>query len=205
MTDSTSAQLLARFQQGDEQAAEAIFQRYVSRLTALARSRLAPRLSRRIDPEDVVLSAYRSFFLRARRGEYALIRGGDLWRLLVAITLHKTRRQAARHAADKRDFAREQPDSPSAAYGMIDHIAGREPTPDEAAALLEEYALMMGDLSDLERQVFELRLQGLAQDEIAARIERSERTARRVLEQVRERLERRLLGPTADERSENPA
>jgi hypothetical protein len=55
--DEPSEQLLARFQAGDESAAEEMFRRYVGRLTVFARARLAPRLAKRVDPEDVVLSA----------------------------------------------------------------------------------------------------------------------------------------------------
>ena len=64
----TSLVLLERFRGGDELAAEALFARYFERLTALARSRLSPRLARRTDPEDIVLSVYRSFFVEAQRG-----------------------------------------------------------------------------------------------------------------------------------------
>jgi hypothetical protein len=58
---------------------------YANRLIALARSRLSSKLAGRIDPEDVVQSVYRSFFAEARAGRYHLDRGGDLWRLLVAM------------------------------------------------------------------------------------------------------------------------
>ena len=67
-------------------AAEALFVRYFERLKALARSRLSSRLARRTDAEDVVMSVYRSFFAGARAGRFTLTRGGDLWRLLSAIT-----------------------------------------------------------------------------------------------------------------------
>ena len=69
--DWTSLVLLERFRGGDDLAAEAIFARYFDRLTALARSRLSARLARRADPEDIALSAYRSFFVEAREGRYA--------------------------------------------------------------------------------------------------------------------------------------
>jgi len=81
--DRPSDELLRRYREGGESAAAEIFDRYVARLTRLARSRMAARLARRIDPEDVVLSAYRSFFVAARRDRFALRRSGDLWRLLV--------------------------------------------------------------------------------------------------------------------------
>src|SRR5688572_26050654 len=104
-----SAELLNRVQRGDGQAAELIFERYASRLAALARSRLSKRLSRRIDPEDVTLSAWRSFFIGAAEGRFTISRGGDLWRLLVAMTLHKVHHQARRHSAKRRSLNLEAP------------------------------------------------------------------------------------------------
>ncbi len=96
MTGSTR-ELLAKYRTGSEEAAEQIFSRYLHRLTSLARLRLSEKIARRIDPEDVVLSAYRSFFVAARNGRFVLDRDGDLWRLLVSITLHKLHRQVAAH------------------------------------------------------------------------------------------------------------
>src|SRR5688572_17194832 len=98
----TSAELLARFQGGDERAFEEIFARYIDRLTRLARSRLSPKLARRLDPEDVVLCAWRSFLLAAGAGRFSLTRCGVLWRLLVSITLHKLYRQTRKHTAERR-------------------------------------------------------------------------------------------------------
>lgn len=65
MRDDESAKLLRDWQDGDERAASLLFERYVDRLLVLARNKLSPRMKRRIDPEDVVQSAYRSFFASA--------------------------------------------------------------------------------------------------------------------------------------------
>src|SRR4051794_13811304 len=73
----TSLILLERYRRGDDRAADAIFARYFERLTLLARSRLSARLARRTDPEDVVMSVYRSFFVEARDGRFVLGRGGE--------------------------------------------------------------------------------------------------------------------------------
>ena len=97
-----SRELLVRYQRGDPTAAEAIFARYANRLLALARSRLSPKLARRVDADDVVQSTYRSFFVR-RRGEFVAEGEGDLWRLLATITLHKLGRQAQRHRVLRND------------------------------------------------------------------------------------------------------
>lgn len=101
-----SADLLRLLVAGDEDAATTIFERYAERLTRLARSRLAARLATRVDAEDIVMSAYRSFFVAARQGRFELERGGDLWRLLVEVTLHKLYRSAAHHHAQRRSIDR---------------------------------------------------------------------------------------------------
>src|SRR5262249_20059390 len=108
MTDSPSDELLARYHVGrDEAAAEELFRRYSGRLTALVSSRLSRALATRVDPEDVVQSAYRSFFVLAGEGTVQLSETGDLWRLLVRIALCKVYRNARRHRAECRSVERE--------------------------------------------------------------------------------------------------
>src|SRR5438132_1018442 len=70
MAKDDAADLMAQWRQGDQQAAAVLFQRYSGRLIELVRRRLSNRLNQRFDPEDVVQSAYRSFFAHARDGEY---------------------------------------------------------------------------------------------------------------------------------------
>ena len=186
-----SDQLLFRCGQGDEDASREIFERYLGRLTALARSRLAPRLARRTDPEDIVLSAYRSFFVGAGDGRFVLRRSGDLWRLLVSITLHKLYRQVKRHSAESRDVQREK---------MLEeaHAFSQEPTAEEAVALADELEAILKPLDPLLRRVLELRLQGQSLEEIATITMRSERTVRRSLAELREAIASRREGD-ADE------
>src|SRR5262245_48945137 len=80
--------LLARWRDGDQQAATDLYQRYADRLIALARNYLSAKVAPRLDAEDVVQSVVRSFFHRARAGRFAVDQSDELWRLLVAITLH---------------------------------------------------------------------------------------------------------------------
>jgi RNA polymerase sigma factor (sigma-70 family) len=186
----TSFVLLERYRQGDDTAAEALFSRYFQRLTLLARNRLSPRLARRTDPEDVVLSVYRSFFIDARAGRFALSRGGDLWRLLASITKHKLLRQNRYHAADRRSVDIESP-LDRAAEGCY-FIRGQEPNPEDAVALADELEWVLLRLDPLGRRVLELRMQGAQLLEIAEDTGRSERTVRRTLGRIREVLAERL-------------
>ena len=68
----------------------------------------------------------------------------------------------------------------------------REPSPEEAAALVEETQSMMRCLSQLHRTILELTLQGLTVDEVAERAECSERTVERALKLARDQLQNRL-------------
>jgi len=175
--DNTSADLLARYRDGDESAATEMFRRYVERLTLLARSRLSPKLAARTDPEDVVMSAYRSFFVGAQRGQFSLQRSGDLWRLLVSITLHKLYRVAKRHTAEMRTVDLES--HLDQGLEVTSAALSREPTPDEAVTLADELEAIMSRLDSFAQRVLELRLQGERIAEIAADTGRSERAAAR--------------------------
>ena len=136
MSDQNSQELLERFRAGEAAAASEIFDRYVHRLLRLVKARISPPLGRRIDPDDVLQSAYRSFFLHARDGEFKLQNAGDLWRLLAAIALHKLQHQVERHTAGRRNIGNEAGQLPS---GYLHSIVAREPSPDEVAALIDEW------------------------------------------------------------------
>ena len=184
-----SAELVDRWRAGDQAAATALWRRYAIRLLALVRSRLSNRFARRIDPEDVVQSAYRCFFAGARKDRYVLQHSGDLWRLLVAISLHKLQHHARHQMAGKRAVALEQNFGQERDLLLL-HIRklGQEPAPEAAVALADELEWIMSRLVPLQRRMVELRLQGDSLDEIAAATGRNEgRTVRRVLKKVGER------------------
>jgi RNA polymerase sigma-70 factor (ECF subfamily) len=180
MTEDSSVKLVERWRQGDQAAAAELFRRYANRLIALARSRLTGKLAHRVDPEDVVQSVYRSFFSNVLDDRYELERGGDLWRLLVTMALHKVNDQVKRNRRGKRAVEREQ--SLTDADGPGDQFLAREPSPVEAVALTDELESFMQLLEPPERRVLELRLQGFNLEEIAAEIHR-------ILERVKEKLE----------------
>jgi RNA polymerase sigma factor (sigma-70 family) len=192
MSAAESQELLGQFEAG-ESAAERIFDRYVERLVALAAARLAPSMRRRIDAEDVVQSAYRSFFVHAREGEYRLGREGDLWRLLASITLHKLHRQVERHTAGRRDVRRER-DCVVAGDGAAVGFApvARQPGAADVIAVVEQIALVAQRLRPAQRVVFEKRLAGRSAEEIAKELGRSLRTVRRLLDETRAEVEREL-------------
>ncbi len=181
--DDKSIDLAARWQEGDQEAAEELFGRYAAPLIGLVRKHLSEKLAHRFDPEDVVQSAYRSFFTGVRDGRFLLERSGDLWRLLVVIAIHKLRHQVERHTAGKRSVDLESPQDPALFH--TSDWGGRQPTPADALVLAEQIEQIVSALTPLDRRMFELRLEGYTLDQIATETHRSQRTVRRVMDRIK--------------------
>jgi len=182
--------LLALWRAGDQKAATELYRSYASRLIALARSRLSAKLAQRIDPEDVVQSAYRSFFADSREGRYEVQCGTDLWQLLLTITLHKLQCQVQRHTAQKRAVDLERNfGSEDSLHGIQADVLAHGPSPVEAVALIDELEQLMRTLKPAQRLIVEMRLQGYHLDEIAEKAACSLISVRRILDQVKRHLE----------------
>ncbi|MCI0461197.1 MAG: sigma-70 family RNA polymerase sigma factor [Gemmataceae bacterium] len=175
-------------------AARAVFERFTRRLIGLARSQLDARLQHKIDPEDVVQSAYKSFFLRYGEGTLAAESWDGLWGLLTLITLRKCADRVRYYRAECRDVSREA----SAPAGADDtepwrDATGREPTPEQAAVLAETVEHLLRGLNADERPIIELSLQGYSTQEISEELGRAARSVRRLRERVRRQLERQRV------------
>src|SRR6266478_2806061 len=79
--------LMTRLRADDSMAATNLFRRYSRRLIGLARTRLQGEMKRKVDPEDVMQSVFRSFFRRHADGKFELEGWDNLWSLLACITL----------------------------------------------------------------------------------------------------------------------
>lgn len=178
-------ELLNAWRAGDQEAARILFLRYQSRLIALARSRLARKLARRLDPEDIVLSAYRSFFVSARDGRTEVNADGDLWPLLATIVLRKVTRQARHHSAARRAID----DELSQQSNWGEHLIGsRESEVEHAAILDDEVERLLSQLDSTASEVLVQTLQGNDTATIASAMGISDRSVRRALERIRSLL-----------------
>jgi RNA polymerase sigma-70 factor (ECF subfamily) len=188
LTPDSSANLLAQWQAGDQQAAAKLWWRYATQLIRLTRKWLSAEMARHLDPEDVVQSVYRSFFTVARSEAFVLRHSGDLWRLLVSITRHKLYDQFRRQGRLKRHPGG---GAVTGLGGLEAELVTHQPTPEEAAALADELRLALAGLDAEQCRMVELRLQGYKFEEIARASGHHERTVRRVLQRVREHLRQR--------------
>jgi RNA polymerase sigma-70 factor, ECF subfamily len=184
--------LMRKLTAGDADAAAAVFEQYASALIRLARKHLEERVRSKVGAEDMPQSVFRTFFRRARQGQFDLAHEGALWALLAAITVRKCGRWNRHFRTHMRSTTREVP----LAEELAVPAGAPEPTPDEAAALADLVETLLRGLDERERAVCELRLQGYTAPEIAARVNCSRVTVFRDLDRIKERLEA-LLPPDA--------
>lgn len=163
------------------------FERFTRRLVGLARNHLDARLQHKIDPEDVVQSAYKSFFLRYGEGTLGQEGWNGLWGMLMVITLRKCADRVRYFRTQGRDIARES--APNPEQERWREAIGHDPTPEQAAVLAETVEALLGGLDGDERTIVEMSLQGHSTQEISTQLGRAERSVRRIRERVRLQLE----------------
>jgi len=181
MTDITG--MVERWRQGDPVAADELFRHYAEKLVRIAEQHLARKLAPRLDGADVVQSVFRTFFRRCADGQFHIDGSGQLWRLLVKITLLKARAKGRFHTAAQRDINAESADA-----AWLGEVVAAEPGPADGAALVDLIETLVRDLPDTYRDILNQRLEGYGITEIAAHLNLSRRTIQRALNLLQDRL-----------------
>ncbi len=175
--------LLRNVRQGDEEAATLLYQRYARRLISLSRGKISAEFASRFDADDIVQSVFRSFFRKAKEGFYQVPASGELWHLLLVLSLNKIRSQAVYHRAQKRDVR--------ASVQFPD-----EDRPHDDRMALEVLQAVVEDSIDelppKQRQIVRDRIDGYEIAEIADRSGRSKRTVERTLQTFRQSLSKKI-------------
>jgi DNA-directed RNA polymerase specialized sigma24 family protein len=193
--DAEVTQWLAGLAQGDDLAAQRIWEQYCRRLCVLARRKLADLPLRAADEEDVVISAFNSFCRAAAAGRFPQLRDRhDLWRLLVTLTARKAVAHLRRAHSRKRGGGAVRGESvfmaegSSEEIGGISQVLGTAPTPEMAAAVAEECSRLIGLLGEETLRTVALhKLEGYTNDEIAERLACATTTVERKLARIRKR------------------
>jgi DNA-directed RNA polymerase specialized sigma24 family protein len=180
MADGSITHWIGSLKAGDAAAARPLWEAFFRRLVGLAREHLRGTPRRARDEEDVALSAFDSFCAGAVRGRFPdLADRHNLWALLVAVTRHKCV-DAVRHET------REKRGGNAAPADLDPHeVLAREPSPDFAAELADEFAVRLDRLDATGdptlRAVALAKMEGDTIDEIATRLGCVRRTVERKL------------------------
>ena len=181
MKNNSSEKLLAQYVLGSRSETVAasieIHSRYLNRLIALSQNRLLRILKSKVDADDIAQETFVAFFAMANRDEIKWKERGDLWRLLAGIAINKVKQQFERYSALKRDLRTESQLAVTIEVGEQDV--------NELAELVEN---VISSEKPLIGKILNLRLAGYSFEEIAAKVGRSTRTVRRLLESLKAKL-----------------
>jgi DNA-directed RNA polymerase specialized sigma24 family protein len=178
---------LGQLKEGEQDAAQPLWEGYFQRLVRLARKKLGGAQRRVADEEDVALSAFDSFCRGAEQGRFPqLADRHDLWRLLVVITARKALDLRNREQALKRGGAAGAAPDTAPFEADLEQIVGSEPTPAFAAEVAEECRRLLDRLGDAGlRALALLKMECYTNEEIAAQLRYAVATVERRLRMIR--------------------
>jgi RNA polymerase sigma factor (sigma-70 family) len=186
--DSDFPDFIRRIRAGDDQAATDLVRRYEPLVRREVRLRLDDsRLGRHFDPADVCQSVMGSFLVRVAAGQYDLDQPDQLPKLLARMARNKVAEAARRQSRQRRDHRRVV--GGESVYGAV---AGTGPTPSRLVSGKELLTRVRELLSPEERQVAELRGQGMAWAEVADRLGGTAQARRMQLARAADRTAKEL-------------
>jgi DNA-directed RNA polymerase specialized sigma24 family protein len=175
---------------GDRTAVQPLWERYFRRMAGLARQRLRGAARVPADEEDVALSAFDSFCRGAEQGRFPDLTDRDsLWSHLFFYTIRKASHLIRSEHRQKRGGGKVLDEATLAGRdgepGLVE-VLSREPTPEFAALVAEEYRRLLDRLPDARtRSVAQWKLEGSTNDEIATKLGCVRRSVERMLQLIR--------------------
>jgi DNA-directed RNA polymerase specialized sigma24 family protein len=198
-----------QLQEGERTAAQRLWEVYVQRLIQLALKKLQGLPPQLADPEDVALSAFKSFCLAAERQRLPRLEDRhDLWQVLVMLTRNKAAKLREYHCRGKRDHRRvrrEADMAPEDSRAFYELLQSGEPDPQFAAEVADQCQWLLQILPDEHlRQLAQRKLEGYTNVEIAELLGCALATVERRLTRIRQFWREQLL-PPADPSPREPS
>jgi len=165
LEESVFTTFVQRLRAGDEQAAVELVRYYEPLIRREVRLHLDQQLCRLFDSLDISQAVMLSFFVRSAAGQYDLDRPEQLLSLLLAMARNKLASAARREHRQRRDQRRTVGTDADA----LAQVTDPQPTPEELVAGAEMLQRVRQRLSDEERQLVDLRGDGLSWEQIADR------------------------------------
>jgi len=181
--------LVALYQ--DQEAATMIHNLCRTRLTSFARSRIFSRLAQRVDAEDIVQDTFQSFFRGLEKDRFQIDTSSELWNTLLAICVNKIRTQSQHHSRKKRSFhAEERHEEFGSGMGRVAKSIVAYQTPIDVDSVIEKLRSIVGHLEAKDHDILLDSLSGVSNEDLARKHDCSERSIRRVLHQIKGRLQK---------------
>lgn len=188
--EDSFAFLMEQLRQGDQDAAWTIIEIYGPHIKRVVRRDMHDKLRSKFDSADFVQAVWASFFRQPSQFR-RLNEPRELLSFLLTVARNKvvdaTRRTLQ---SRKRNMSRDEPYQDEQALDF-DSFPSNEARPSQVASAREQWNRIFSEQTAEIRQILELRFAGESYEDIAAKVNRNERTVRRIVEQLLERLERR--------------
>jgi RNA polymerase sigma-70 factor (ECF subfamily) len=187
------ADLIARVRLGDDDACTQLLDKYEDEVRLMVRERLPKTLRRQLDSMDIVQAVWQSFFADVQDGDRAFENSRHLRGWLDGMARNKVFEQHRRLTKTEK-YAIKREERLYVRRGdreVARDLVARGPTPSQTVQAGERLAQLTAGCDAREVEVLTLRYQGLTLDEIAARTGMCERSARRIIDAARARMEAR--------------
>ena len=188
--DSISKEIMG-LKQNDQEAIRTLWNRYCDQLKRLARRKMRERPCGVADSEDIAASVFASLCRGVKAGRFPdLDNREDLWRILIALTRHKTVDLIRAETSQKKGGGKQATfsifganTSSAAGTGFVDKEVG----PAEMALLDDQWNYLLSKLPDETfRQIARLKLELCTVPEIAERTSMAPRSIERKLRLIRQ-------------------
>jgi RNA polymerase sigma-70 factor (ECF subfamily) len=175
--------LLGKLAGGDADAVEQVFRAYEPLLRNVVRRQLRPRLRAKFDSADVVQSVWADLLRGFRAGAWSFQDRERLKAFLVTATRHRLidRARGQRLALQHEHGPDGQQTDPTT-------VPSPQPRPSQIAQAEDLWQRMLAECQPAQREVLELKRQGLAVAEIAQRTGLHEGSIHRILRNLLSRL-----------------
>lgn len=182
MSETCLDTLLDKLCDGNDAAAEEVFRAYEPLLRRVVRRQLPANLQSKFDSVDIVQSVWADVLQGFRRGGWKFHDAEHLRAFLVRVVRN---RFIDRYRTHRRAVECEQPLTSS---GVEELPAGQSPRPSQLAQASELWEQLLEMCPPEHRQVLQLKRQGLALAEIAARTGLHDGSIRRIIRNLARRL-----------------
>jgi len=193
MDDGDLAGLIERVKSGDEAAIRDLIQRFESDVRTIVRVRLPQSLRSQFDSMDFVQAVWQSVLTKDGQDLGRFTTARHFRGFLEGVARNKVYEEFRRRTRTRKySVQREEP-----LYvrrgdrEMPREVAASDPSPSQDAQARDRFAQLVAGRSPQEKEVVDLRLQGLTFEEIAAQTGLNESSVRRIIEAIRQRMEDR--------------
>ena len=193
MDEVDFAALIEGARLGNEAAVAALLGRFEPEIRTMVRVRLPRALRNQLDSMDIVQAVWTSVFTGKENDVGRFTEVGQFRGFLAGVARNKVYEEHRRRTRTKKyDLGREE--RLYVRKGERDiprEVFASDPTPSEEVQSEDRMNQLIRGRTAEEVRVVELRREGLTYDEIAEKLGISERSVRRVIEAIRERMEAR--------------